>query len=141
MELDYSKTMKISAKHLTKLKACNEQVQEFKKLFGDSTVEITKELCLKHAQVFNWNWAAMNLLTKDGYEAYLAAGNSAFKAYLAAIESDGKAYLAATNSAFKAAIESAEKAYQAATEPDGKVYLAAIEPDGKVYLAAKDSFL
>jgi len=92
--------MKISAKHLTKLKACNEQVQEFKKLFGDSTVEITKELCLKHAQVFNWNWAATNLLTKDGYKAYLAAIDSALEAYLTAIEPDWKAYLEAEASAF-----------------------------------------
>ena len=44
--------------------ACLMQVNKFRRLFGGST-EITVELCLKHAQAFDWEWAIDNLLPSD----------------------------------------------------------------------------
>lgn len=52
--------------------ACKDQLALFKKLFGGQ-VEITVELCVKHAADFDWGWAARNLLTAPARAAYEAA--------------------------------------------------------------------
>ena len=48
--------MKLELGTLKELEACSEQVELFEKLFGDS-VEVTEELCLKHAGDFDWDFA------------------------------------------------------------------------------------
>ena len=50
-------------------KACRDQLQEFERRFGDS-VEITAELCLSVAEVFDWNWAAEHLLGSSACAEY-----------------------------------------------------------------------
>ena len=61
-------------------KACNEQVELFQKMFGDS-VEITPELCIKHAKYFYFNWAAKNLLSNAALNKYNAEKNAAWEKY------------------------------------------------------------
>ena len=60
--------MRIELKTLKELGACSEQVELFEKLFGDS-VEVTEELCLKHAGDFNWNFARQ-LLSGPAWAEY-----------------------------------------------------------------------
>lgn len=61
--------MKITAEQLKKARACKAQLDLFISL-GLDGVEITEELCVKHAQDFNWNWAAMRLLKRRAKRAY-----------------------------------------------------------------------
>ncbi len=62
------------------MNACYGQALLFQELFGDS-VEITPELCIKHANDFDYNWAARNLLSKTGYDKYLIEKNAAWDKY------------------------------------------------------------
>ena len=52
--------MEITINQLRKLGACESQVLKFQELFGES-VEVTHELCLEHANAFNWCWVAIKL--------------------------------------------------------------------------------
>ncbi len=52
----------------------------FQKLFGDS-VEITPELCSKHANDFNFYWAAVNLLSNAALAKYYDEKNAAWLRY------------------------------------------------------------
>ena len=68
-------TRTISVAKLRKLGACQLQVDKFNKIFGNKPVAVTVELCVAHAQDFNWDWAANNLLTapaKTEYDRALA---------------------------------------------------------------------
>ena len=49
--------------------ACNEQVEAFRSRFGES-VEVTPELCESVVAVFDWVWAASNLLSARAYAEY-----------------------------------------------------------------------
>ena len=62
----------ISAAQLQALGACLGQVERFHEIFGAGEVVVTRELCIHHAQEFDWNWAAMYLLTKRGRADYEA---------------------------------------------------------------------
>ena len=67
---------------LKKKGACSEQVALFRKMFGRS-VEITEALCVEHASVFSWGWAARNLLTAPALAEYLRATAPAWaRAYI-----------------------------------------------------------
>ncbi len=61
--------------------ACNEQVELFQKLFGDS-VEITPELCIKHANDFDFTWAANNLLSKSSLYKYRNIRDTEYAIYI-----------------------------------------------------------
>ena len=61
--------MIITLKQLDKRSACTGQRDLFEKLFGAS-VEITKELCIKHASDFDWTWAAKNFLSAPAQVEY-----------------------------------------------------------------------
>ena len=63
-------TETISVAKLRKLGACHSQVDKFNKIFGDKSVAVTVELCVAHAQDFNWDWAANNLLTAPAEAEY-----------------------------------------------------------------------
>ena len=69
--------MIITLKQLDRRGACKEQRNLFEKLFGAS-VEITKELCIKHASDFDWAWAARNFLGASARAEYNKACASAF---------------------------------------------------------------
>ena len=60
---------KITLKQLTELNACGPQITTFKRLFGEE-VSVTLKSAVKYAHVFNWNWAAVNLLTRKAWAEY-----------------------------------------------------------------------
>ncbi len=53
--------MIITKTQLTNSGACKEQVELFESLFGES-VAVTEQLCVRHAQDFDWTFAAVRLL-------------------------------------------------------------------------------
>ena len=59
----------ITLLQLRELGACADQCAEFEKRFGKS-VEVTEELCLSVADVFNWDWAAEYLLGAPALAEY-----------------------------------------------------------------------
>jgi hypothetical protein len=61
----------ITADRLNELRACNEQLDIFKRHFGDS-VEVTLAACIKYADQFDWNWATFRLLSKEAYKVFVA---------------------------------------------------------------------
>ena len=69
---------------LKKAGACQSQLDLFKTHFGKGG-EVTLEKCLSVAGVFNWDWAAENLLSPPARAAYDAALAPAWAAYAAAL--------------------------------------------------------
>jgi hypothetical protein len=53
--------MRITHKMLVSRGACVAERNKFRELFPDG-VTVTRELCIKHAQDFEWNWAVRELL-------------------------------------------------------------------------------
>ena len=92
-----SKTLTVET--LKSKKACQPQIDLFRSLFGDS-VEVTEELCVKHAQDFNWDWAADTLLSESAREDYYKATGPALKVYNKATAPALKVYIKATASAW-----------------------------------------
>ena len=72
--------MIITLKQLDKRGACTEQRDLFEKLFG-AAVDITKELCIKHASDFDWTWAARNFLSDPAWAKYNKACAPAWAKY------------------------------------------------------------
>ena len=70
----------ITLRKLKAKRACQVQLDKFKELFG-SKVEITLELCIKHAHDFNFNWAADNLLSASALAEYQRVTASAWAEY------------------------------------------------------------
>ena len=63
--------MKINVNQLENHRACPSQMLRFHELFGRVEVEITLELCLQHAETFDWDWAAARLLQQpEGQDQY-----------------------------------------------------------------------
>ena len=110
--------MFISKELLEKHAACKNQLDKFVELFPDG-VDATRELCLAHAQTFDFTWAHY-LLPRPACEAYdeAALAAAASKAYNEAI--------APARKAFDEAIAPAHKAYNEATAPASKAYNEAI---------------
>ena len=75
---------------LEKHGACKNQLDKFVELFPDGVVP-TRELCLAHAQTFDFTWAHY-LLPRPAWKAYDEATAPARKAYEEAIGSASKAY-------------------------------------------------
>ena len=61
--------MRITKALLESKEACNTQIKLFAKLFPRG-VTLTKAICMKHAQEFQWNWAAENLLSNTARAEY-----------------------------------------------------------------------
>ena len=72
--------MQITLNMLTNASACSSQVKEFKKRFGTS-VEVTEELCLSLAHVFDFSWAAHNFLRAPALAEYEKVRDSALAEY------------------------------------------------------------
>lgn len=71
---------KVTLKQLGHAKACDDQVEFFKQMFGEET-EVTPEKCLEVYDKFDWDWAARYLLTPSNREDYRKAHASARKEY------------------------------------------------------------
>ena len=89
--------MKITSAMLRKHRACADQVTEFQRRFGKS-VEVTEEICLSVAKVFNWNWAALYFLPAPARKAYDEA--TVRKAYDEEVAPAWKSYQEARAQAF-----------------------------------------
>ena len=61
----------INAKKLRRLKVCGPQVELFVKLFGESNVTVTPELCAQHSSGFDWDWIAMHTLTAQALDEFI----------------------------------------------------------------------
>ncbi len=105
--------MKLTLKQLKDQRACADQAHLFKKLFG-AEVSVTKARCLKHAQQFNFGWAANRLLPASARAEYLKATASAWAEYLKATASASAAYNKAIALAYN---ETAWAAYNKAKTP------------------------
>jgi hypothetical protein len=113
---------------LIKHRACMDQVALFRTKFGQS-VNVSVGLCRKHARLFDWDWAACNLLSPSASAAYSAAIASASAAYRAAMAPASAAYAAAVASAwaaYDAADDRASAAYRAADARAWAAYAAAV---------------
>ena len=82
--------MFINKELLEKHGACKNQLDKFVELFPDG-VDATRELCLAHAQTFDFTWAHY-LLSRPGRKAYDEAIAPASKAYDEATAPAWKAY-------------------------------------------------
>lgn len=51
----------ITLRQLVDLDACEEQCDEFERIWGQEVI-VSEEEFIKHAKVFDWNWAMSNLL-------------------------------------------------------------------------------
>ena len=72
--------MKITLAMLKKNGACADQAAEFARRFGDE-VEVTEQVCVSVASVFDWEWAAQHFLTAAAWTAYSEARAPAEAAY------------------------------------------------------------
>ena len=71
--------MLITLRNLLHAGACQEQREDFEELFGES-VEITVDTAMKHAEVFDWSWAA-SMLPPVAYDRYHETAEEASKTY------------------------------------------------------------
>lgn len=77
--------MHITYQQLVEKGACAEQLKLFKRRFGPR-VNVTKKLCLQHAEVFAWHWAAVKLLNRKQYATFRVLQNRALDDYLDAMQ-------------------------------------------------------
>ena len=83
--------MKITLAMLKKNGACADQAAEFARRFGDG-VEVTEQVCVSFASVFDWDWAARHFLTAAAWAAYNEAKAAAGAAYREATAAAEAAY-------------------------------------------------
>ena len=81
----------ITYKMLEAKGACESQASLFKELFPNGA-PLSVEIAVSVADKFDWDWAANNLLTQDGKEAYEEAVAPLYKAYKEAVAPLYKAY-------------------------------------------------
>src|SRR5882757_8417376 len=72
--------MKITLADLDEAGACQSQRREFDRLFPEG-VEVTPDLCEKYSDVFDWSWAAENLLSPSAWAEYEKVTASALAEY------------------------------------------------------------
>jgi hypothetical protein len=65
--LKKSRILKLST--LIDLGACSDQVELFRKTFGES-VRVTEKFCLSASDKFSWRWAAYQLLSAQRLTEY-----------------------------------------------------------------------
>lgn len=72
----------ITAAQLEALDACPPQLEMFRATFGERLAFRSEAACVrcaaKHAQTFDWDWAARNLLRAPAQKAYEEARATAF---------------------------------------------------------------
>jgi hypothetical protein len=98
----------ITYKMLKAKGACESQASLFKELFPNGA-PLSVETAVSVADKFDWDWAAINLLTQEGKGAYQEAVAPLCKAYQEAKEPLWKAY--------QEALAPLYKAYQEAVAP------------------------
>lgn len=106
-------TTTVTLEQLEELGACQEHRERFSDLFPEGHVEVTVELCVRHATTFDWEWAADALLTKDAQELYRTEIGRADREYDDAVEPTLTAYTAVREPAHEVYTESIEAAFEA----------------------------
>lgn len=92
-------TRTLTLKQLIVAVACEDQVELFKRLFGDS-VEVTVERAVSVADRFDWDWAAGRLLSPAARKAFNEAEAAARKEYNEVVVPAWWAYREAKAAAF-----------------------------------------
>lgn len=105
--------MKITPEMLRDLKACEDQYNLFVELFPDG-VEITEELCVRHAQDFDFEWVAQHLLPKKLWRTLKNTMAPHGKMYEEAMAPHHKAY--------DQAVTACQEAFCEAKAPHWKAY-------------------
>ena len=109
--------MRITLQQLIDKGACAGQVRLFKRRYGGS-VRVTKRECIAAAQLFDWDWAAQNLLSAPARrawdEAIVTARRAWDEAIVTARRARGEAIVTARR-AYHEATATAERAYHEAT--------------------------
>ena len=78
--------MKVTKTLLLRKGACDDQLDKFVELFPKGVV-VTEALCIEHASVFDWGWAASHLLrapAQDEYSRVRAAAQAEYERVIAA---------------------------------------------------------
>jgi hypothetical protein len=121
------KSRVLTLQQLVDLDACVDQVDLFRRTFGDS-VDVTPDLCERHAAEFDWEWAAQKLLTASAYQA---AKRPLWEVYKAAEQPLWDTY--------RDARRSLRTAYAAAERPLLDTYEVARQPLWETYRSAERS--
>ena len=126
---------RITAEMLEEHNACADQLAEFSSRFPDGVTFESEDdaaaKCAAVASVFDWEWAADNLLTTPARDAYETAIAPAWDAYQTAKAPARDAYqtaIAAAGDAYQTAIAPARDAYQTAMAAAWDAYQTAIAP-------------
>ena len=106
----------ITLEQLLAKEACGGQVELFREHFPSGKALVTVKRARALSSVFDWNWAALNLLTPAAQEAYEAVRRSAWEAY--------KAVRRPAWEAFEAVERPAWEAYEAVQRPALEAYKA-----------------
>ena len=69
--------MTITAARLEELGACQDQIEAFRKLWGEGPAPMTVEAAVDNAEAFDWNWAAKRFLAAPAWDEYMRATASA----------------------------------------------------------------
>ena len=116
--------MKMTSKILKAKGACTSQVLEFRERWPRgltlTSEEQAREVALIAAQVFDWDWAAQNLLSPEGRREFRRVAEPALQEYLRV-----------DNAAFQEYLRIKDAARQE--------YLRVIEPARQEYLRIKDA--
>ena len=132
----------ITLEQLLANEACNEQVELFREHFPSGKARVILKRARALSSVFDWRWAARNLLSKDAQEAYKAVQRPAWEAYEAVQRPALEAYEAAERPAWGAylAVERpAWEAYEAVRRPALEAYDAQrAEAFARAYLSMEE---
>ena len=113
--------------------ACEDQVLLFRAHFGEGPAPLDDATAIRMASVFDFDWAAQNLLSPDGWKAYEEAEASLLKTYEDATAPLWKTYVEA-----KAPLWNT---YDDAKAPLWKTYMEAVAPLRKAYEDAEAPLL
>ena len=130
----------ITLEQLLAEKACKEQVDIFKQQFPSGKALVTVKRARALSSVFDWNWAALNLLTPAAREAYMAVERPAWKDYKAVKRQAWEAYEAVERpawEAYEAVRRSAWEAYKAVERPALEAYEAVRRPAWEAFEAQR----
>ena len=94
--------MNITLSLLKSKGACADQVRLFRTHFGEGPAGLDDETALRMASVFDFDWAAQNLLSPEGRKAYEEARAPLLKTYVEARAPLRKTYDEAVALAFVA---------------------------------------
>ena len=88
--------------------ACAPQVTRFRELFGDGPAPMTVEAAVAVASEFDWDWAAVNLLSAPAWKLYDETRDAAWKLY---VETRARVYDETCDAARKLYVETCARVF------------------------------